>query len=216
MLKISIDGIEIFVEDTDHYLQTNDICGTDIKRIWEQIETDYKNYDKWFCYHNLEIPYECLRELGAVLADDNIEMRLTADNFICYETLEVERITDESFDDFAYYHDSCNPGMYWTSERIKRDLSRWCIFTLRSANQIEGYILLSIGDTVQSEIFCVEAPNKTQSEALISSTVKYAFDNGRHEVLFMADADTINHEAALSVGFTVTGFYKSYTVKREM
>lgn len=213
MKKINIDGIEVVVEDTDRYLQINDICGADLGRIWEQIKTDYRRYDRWFCYHNTEVPNAVLNEIGAVLADDNIEMHMTVGKLCDHITPDAVRLKDEDFNEFAVIHDQLNPEMYWSSERIGRDLSRWGIFILRSDNRIVGYILLSMWNPVQSEIYCIVASDKIQNEILIVSAVKYAFDNNKNDVLYMADKNTIAQKAASTVGFITTGFYKGYRVK---
>jgi hypothetical protein len=213
-MKINIDGIMVFVEDSDHYLQIDDICDADFKRIWQHLKNDYVNYDKWFCYHNMECPSEILTgELGAVLEDDNIETRLTSLDFNKYDDYGIMRVTDENFAEFAVYHDELHPEMYWTSERLKRDLSRWGIFILQVDNKIAGYIILSIRDAL-AEIFCAETSNSIQRETLIAYASKFAFDNGKDEVLFMVDKNSIDYKAALSVGFNVTGFYKGYKISR--
>ena len=214
MKKIDIDGIEVFVEDNDQYLQINDICDADLSRIWGKIKIDYASYDKWLCYHNTKIPLALLDEIGAVLKDDNIEMRLANNNFNYSEIFGIVRITDENFDEFSVYHNETNPEMYWTSERIRRDLSRWGIFSLQPDTDTAAYILLSMWDSVQSEIYCVEASDRSQCEDLIAYAAKYAFDNSKAEILYMADIDSIGLKAAKAVGFTVTGVYKGYMIKR--
>lgn len=195
-------------------MQVNDISGENLSRIWSQINNRYEQYDKWFCYHNTEVPNAVLNEIGAVLVDDNIEMHMTVGKSFNHITPDAVRLRDEDFNEFAVIHDQLNPEMYWSSERIGRDLSRWGIFILRSDNRIVGYILLSMWSPVQSEIYCIVASDKIQNEVLIASAVKYAFDNNRNDVLYMADKNTIAQKAASTVGFITTGFYRGYKVKR--
>jgi len=214
MAKVLIDGIEATVSDTDQYFQINEISGSDLTWIWEQIKTDYASYEKWFCYHNVaEIPFALLDEIGAVLEDDSIIMRLSYDNFIFSEVSGVVRITEKVFDDFAAYHNKCNPDMV-TSEQIKRNLSEWGIFVLLSGKQITAYTLIFTRYLEEAEIFCVEAPDIVSSKALVTTAVKYAFDNGNKKILFMADENTDAHKTALSIGFASEGFYKGYRIKR--
>ncbi|MCL2662344.1 MAG: hypothetical protein FWE83_03335 [Oscillospiraceae bacterium] len=78
-MKITIDGIEALIENTDKYLQINDIKGTDFPAVRDKLNIDYAGYDKWFCFRNVEIPFAVLDELGAVLEDDCIQMFLNAD-----------------------------------------------------------------------------------------------------------------------------------------
>lgn len=213
-MKIIIDDVEVLVEDIDYYLQANDIGGEKFDIIWNHIKDRYEQYDKWFCYHNTEIPSAVLDEIGAVLVDDSIEMRMTVSDSYNLITSDVTRLKDEDFDEFATYHDQLNPEMYWSSERIGRDLSHWGIFILRSNNCIVGYLLLSMWHPNQSEIYCIVASDKLHNEALITAAVKYAFDNKKDEVLYMADKCSIAQKAASSVGFITSGFYKGYIVKR--
>jgi len=210
--KVKIDGIEILFEDADHYLQIEDISGADLSMIWEQIIATYGNYDKWLCFHNTDGPLDLLEELGAVLEDDCIEMRLYADKINYSEALRVERVTDETFGEFAALHDSRISDMYWTGERLGRDLSKWGIFCLRTDGQITDYTIMSMRHPAEAEIFCVEASDSTRCRELFAFASKYAFDNGKNYVLYMAD-DAMRHDAALDVGFAVTGFYKGYVVR---
>ena len=159
--------------------------------------------------YNTMPPYEFLDEIGAVLIDDNVEMRLTPEDFIASDTHGVSRLVETDFSAFAVYHDKRNPDMYWTSERIKNEVSRWGIFLL-SDKQIIGYILLAMWDMEQAEIFVVTAADGIQYKAMITASVMYAFSNGRNSILFMADKNTIEYEAALAVGFKATGQYKGY------
>ena len=213
MAAMIIDGIEVIISDIDQYLQINDISGSDLSKIWTQIESDYASYEKWICYHNYnEIPFVLLNEIGAVLEDDSIEMRLTADSFICPEVFGVVRVTEGSFDEFADYHCKRNPD-WMKSEIIRRNFAYWGIFALLTNNRITDYILLAMGNPIQAEIFGVEASDSVKCKDLIAFAAKYAFDSGKKEVLYMADENTIAHEAAISVGFANTGFYKGYEIK---
>ena len=214
MRSVVIDGVKVLVEETDNYIQINDVCGTDLSRIWERIKTDYKMYDKWICYHNTEVPLAELNDIGSVLEDNSIELRMDIVKFITFETPGIDQVTEVNYDEFAAYHDMSNPDMYWTSERIRRDLSRWVIYTTRQNNRISGYVLMSLLDPIQAEIYCINASDSDQSDLLMTCAVRYASESGKKEVLFMADENEIGYEAALSIGFTVTGYYRGYVVKR--
>jgi len=212
MKKIILDGVEVLVEEKDNYLQMNDICASDLSRIWDHIKTNYHKYEKWLCYHSTEVPITVLNGLEAVLKDNSIELRIDFNSFSCSETPGIIQITDNSFSEFAAYHDKNYPDMYWTSERIRRDLSRWAIHAMKHNNQIDGYVLISMWDPINAEIYCLDASASAQCELLIKSAVRHAFDNGKKEVIYMADENTISYEAALSIGFAITGFYKGYVV----
>ena len=214
MTKLDMDGIELFIEDADGYLQINDVGGDDLSRIWARLKTGYSGYDKWFCYHNTEVPYNALGGIGASLKDDCIEMRLSADGFQATDMVDVIQITEDNYDEFAAYHDQRHPDMYWTSERIRRDLSRWGIFVLREDDQIVGCLLLAMGDPICAEVFCADAADGGQCERLLRYAAGFAFRGGKKETLYMADANTIGRQGALAAGFAVTGFYKGYQIER--
>jgi hypothetical protein len=148
-----------------------------------------------------------------VLEDDCIQMFLYTDKINESKTIGVEQVTDKSLSEFSIIHDERRTDMYWTGERLSRDLSRWGVFCLRRDGQISDFIIISMRDSTQAEIFCVEASEMKRRVNLITFAVKYAFDNGKTEVLYMVDNDT-EHESALAVGFIVTGFYKGYKIER--
>jgi len=210
MEKIIIAGSEVLVDESERYIQLNDVNLTDICDLWKQIKIRYLGYDVMFCYHNAITTNSFLNEIGAILIDDNVEMRLSPENFIATDRNDVKQISESDFDSFTVYHDNHNPEMYWSSERIKKDLSRWAIFALHTDKRITGYILLALWN---SEIFCVNAVSQIEAEALITVAAKFAFGHGKNELLFMADKDTIIQKAALAAGFRVTGQYKGYITK---
>ena len=210
-----IDSIEIYVDTSDRIAQINDIGEKELKSIWERFYSKYKDFTKFFCYHNTNaIPFKLLDEFGATLVDDCVEMRLSSDKLTYAKLHDIRLVTYGDYDDFASYHDEHNPDMAWTSERIKSDLSRWAIFTYDIERTIAGYLLLSMWNPVESEIFCVDSNNIEQCEALISYAAKYALDSGKKSVLFMADENSAGHKAALSIGFSTTGFYKGFKIGR--
>ena len=143
-MKIIINGIEVIVEDSDNYLQINDISGKDLSTIWEQIETKYADYDKWLCFRNTDIPLALLDEMGAVLEDDCTQMFLYPDKLNYSGALNAEKITDETFCEFAAFHDQSISNMYWTGERLGWDLSKWGIFCLRFDKRISDYTIMSM------------------------------------------------------------------------
>ena len=212
-MKTSIDGVAAFAENADRYLQFDDISGADLSRLWGGVQAAYPDYDTWFCYHNTEPPLARLEETGAALADDCTAMRLVPEGFQPGGTRGAKRVANEDFAGFAAYHDACNPNMYWTGERIGRDLSRWGIFALRADDAAQAYLLLAMGNPPRAEIFCLHAFDAAQCAALISVAAKEAFDGGIQEIIYMADKQDLGHAAALSSGFAVTGFYKGYAIK---
>lgn len=212
-VKRKIDGIDVLIEEADKYLQIDDIDGDVLNRIWPKLQADYAGFDKWFCFHNTEIPHALLSGIGMMLVDDCIEMRLSA---CALGDSDAQRVTRDDFDEFAAHHEARHPEMYWTGERIKRDASRWGVFTTRSDGKISGYVIISLGASAEAEIFCVDAQDSAVCVSLIRRAAGFAFEHGQREVLFMADRDTVSQQAAASVGFVAGGFYKGYVVRGSM
>ena len=212
MEKITVGQIELLVEKADRYLQINDAGGSALEAAWRQIDTEYKPYDKWFCYHTTEPPADFLKKIGTALEDNDIAMRLTASSYRAKDSSGCIAVTEESFKDFAACHDQSHSEMYWNSEKIGRDLSRWAIFMLPEG----GYILQAMWDARQAEIFCLEAASETACEPLLQAAAALAFDSGKKEILYMAESDSLGQQAALKAGFAVRGFYKGYLVKGTM
>ena len=204
----------MFKNDDDRYLQINDVSGADLAEMWGDIKLNYATYEKWICYHNyLDIPDAVLSKLGATLEDDSVEMRLAVGGINKSETSGVVQITEDNFNEFAILHAKRNPENGANSERIRRNFSRWGIFVMLVDNKISDYIVIFIGHPAQAEIFCVEASSIETGKKLIAFAAKYAFDNAKNEVLFMADEGTIPYDAALAIGFNITGFYKGFRVQ---
>ncbi len=211
-MEIVIDGVAAICDVSSSYLQLNDVDGAALSGVWPKLATDYAGFDKWLCYHNSPAPVEFLEEIGAVIVDDCVEMRATSALTLPRNTLPVRQIGDHEFDAFAVHHDKQNAEMYWNSERIRRDSKDWAIFTVD--RPVTGYLLLSLRDATQAEIFSVDACSQEACEALLSYAAACAFQAGRREVLYMADVGAAGVKAALQIGFVAKGHYQGYRVKR--
>jgi len=215
MNKIIIANVEVLIEKNEKYMQINDIHDIDIWKLWKQIKAHYDEYDVVFCFHNTEVPLKSLDKIGAVILDDSLEMFLTSKCLSTPTEQNISCITEKDFDCFATLHDECNLDMYWTSRRIKDDLSIWDIRITQDDKKPIGYIMTAMWHPDLAEIFCVVAVDMTQGMALITAAVLHAFETGKTKVLFMADADTMEQRAAIEIGFNITGYYKSYIIKQQ-
>ena len=197
----------IFDEDEKH-LQINDFCAEtpeDCRAFWRELRDKYAGYDVDFCYHNCDVPIDFMEEIGAVMLESCVEMRVAQENFSPVFGDEMTPVTDENFAVFAAVHDKTNPGMYWTSERIARDLDRWRIYTRE-----DSYVMISLWDDI-AEIFALEAADSEEGAALLSAAAEFAFGAGKTGVLFMVDDGAeIQCEAARIVGFAACGRYTAY------
>jgi hypothetical protein len=175
--------------------------------FWRELNEKYPGCMFDFVYNNTDAPEELLAGIGAEKIDSCFEMRLTHASFLTVACENgVRLVTPESFDSFAVLHDRINPDMYWTSERIRADLTRWRIF-----RRGEAYLLLSFWSNV--EVYAVEAEDTETKASLLCAAAEYAFGEGRDGVLWMVD-DYAPGDVALAerIGFTQTGRYQCYRV----
>ena len=72
------NGIDIHIEETERYVQINDINESDLLRIWDTIKTTYAGFAYNVCFRNTALLYNALRKISATLLEDCIGMELTA------------------------------------------------------------------------------------------------------------------------------------------
>ena len=199
---------DIFAEETEKHLQVNDFypeCPEDCFSFWRGLQDRYEGYEVDFCYHNHEAPIAFLKEIGASLLESCVEARLTQENFTLVYGLEATLVSNGNLAEFVAMHDKVNHEMYWTGERISRDLSQWRIYMCGKA-----YVMMSIWGDI-AEIFALEATNAKEGAALLSTVAAFAFETGKTAVLMMVDDNTpIQLEAARLVGFAECGRYRNY------
>jgi len=212
MENVRIAGVEVLVNDNERYLQVNDVCVLN-EIFWQAIKTRYQSYEIHFCYHTTDVPIAFLKEINAKLVDDCVEMRLSIGEVVAPDVNGIQQVTDANFNEFACLHEKCNTNIFWTSERVKSDLSRWGLFIAKCDNLVNGYIMIALWDSALAEIFCLEASTVDQGEALISSAVNKAINAGKTEVLYMVDKDSIYKESAELAGFKETGIYQGFMAK---
>jgi hypothetical protein len=172
-----------------------------------------------FVFVEVNAPEELMNEIGAEKIDSCIEMRLTAEAFTqatesealaaengpSYPPSGIEPVVPATFASFAEAHDRKNPDMYWTSERIKADLSRWRIYRAD-----DDYILLGIWDTT-AEIYALEAKNAAVMASLLRQACLFAFRENKTGVLWMVDEDKPEEvRMGERMGFVRTGRYSCY------
>lgn len=200
--------MEIIIEEAEKHIQVNDLPAGDedvCHSCWRELQDKYMGYEVDFCYHNCEVPLAFMEEIGASLLEACSEMRLAQSDFVSVSGFEPLRVTEENFSMFTTLHDKVEAGMYWTSERIGQDLSRWCIFVSENS-----YVMMSLwGNT--PEVFALEDADAASGAALLSAAAAFAFNMGKKSVLFMADDSAKAHiDAARSAGFVECGKYVAY------
>ena len=210
----NIKGIDVIISDIDQYMQINDINGADLTKIWDEIKRDYPTYEKWICFNNYEeIPMILLNNIGATLEDNCIEMRMSVDNFTDAQTPNIIRVNEKMLTEFLVHHTKCNPENGASGDIVKRNFSQWGIFVSMEKGKIKDYIMVYMGNQVYGEIFCIEASDMNTCRDLITCAARFTFDNGKNEILYMSNEDTMPYQMAFSAGFEIKGFYKGYKIK---
>ena len=216
MKAIKINGIEIYVEESDRYVQVNDISEHDLKTVWESINRQFPGYEFVFCFRNVAIPKDALAEIGAEVLEDCIYMQATKEGYIPAATAGVVPLEKADFPIFAQLHDKINPEVR-QSRQIWDEWDRvWRIFVVKHDGAVTGYVMLNIAITGGDigEIFAVVAENHAQRMALISAAVDYAFAARKATVVYMVERDIVcEYKAALELGFRDIGFYIGYVVR---
>ncbi len=200
--------MNIILDELEKHIQINEFLAgnrEEYRALWQDLQNKYSAYEIDFCYHNCDDPAAFMAEIGASLLESCVEMRLAPGEFMPAEGLRPLRVTDKSFELFKALHDKEASGMYWTSERVGQDLSRWCIFVCG-----DSYMMMSLWGEVP-EVFAVRAEGAERGAALLSAAAEFAFGAGKPAVLFMADESAQNQiDSALSVGFKSCGKYVAY------
>lgn len=218
MKKIILSGVEVLIEGKEKYMQVNDVPGSRIGGLWEEIKAGFDGLDVFFCFHNTDAPTDFLHSIGAFLADDTVEMRLRneGESLVPFSLPQgITTVTEGNFAAFADFHDRHNPEMYHTSKRVKEKPNIWQIFLLQQQKDIQGYLMIMkpAAASGQSEIFCLQAENFQQSEKLLQGGISQRFKCGDSEILYMADKGSFGQKAAAALGFKTVGKYQGYSVK---
>ena len=203
--------MKLYVWETEKHMQVNEFhvdSIEDFRVFWRDLQDKYMGFKIDFCYKKRPVPVDLMLEINAEILESCIETRLAKENFKPVYEYELTLVTKENFAEFAALHDKAHPetsGMYWTSERINKDLSSWLIYMYEN-----NYILAKIRDD-ELEFYAVEATERRIGETLISKVAEYALKVGKSSILAMVE-DGASEELAmyLSVGFVPCGKYIAY------
>jgi len=203
---------EIAIIEKEKYVLVKEFFAENIegyRTFWQDLCEKCPGWEIDFVYRNCEPPAEFLESIGVKLIDSAIIMELTKENFrhrkVSADEIDTVPITADNYSIFALIHDKANPEMFWTSERIAEKPDRWRIYMNGSS-----YVMMSLwGD--ESEIFALEVQNADEGAALLSTAVKFAFEIGKHKVLyFVSDDVPMLLASAQQVGFATCGTCATY------
>jgi len=216
MKLIILNGIEVLIEESEKYIQINDIQEKDLPVVWETLRKNFPGYELVLCFRDMAVSEDALASIGAEVLEDCLTMKTIPDGFMPYKCDEVAPLEKADFAAFAALHDRYNPDCGGTSRHIWEKWGDWPVFLLRQDGEIIGYalILINLRDAAMGEIFCVWARNLENRKALVSAATMCAFINGKNEVIYMVDRDNVDeYDGAAAVGFKEAGFYIGYRVE---
>jgi len=219
MKHVKINGVEIYIEEAESYIQINDIQGHDLAAIWDILIAKYPGYEIVLCFHDMPVPTDILEKIGAELLEDCLELQVRPQDIQPHGGFDIVPLQKSDFGGFAKLHDTVNPApdMYWTSSRIWPKWDNWRIFVCKSNGEIIGYsmIMVALRDESIGEMFAVHADNPALRKALLSAAVASAFECGKSVVLNMVERnDTGAQEDSFAVGFREVGYYQGYCVRQ--
>ena len=211
------NGVDIFLEEAEQYVQINDIIGSELLRIRDDFKVKYAGFECNLCFRNMEPPYDALEKIGATLLEDCIGMELIPDNFKPFKKVIVTLLDKEDFPGFAQLHDQL-PDMYWNSRRIwDRFDDMWRIPVYKVQGKIVGYALMNISKRKRNEgeFYAVEAPNASARKTLLTAAVEEAFKVGKEVVLRMVERGSdVEYEESEAIGFHEVSYYRGFEIKK--
>ncbi|MPM55112.1 hypothetical protein SDC9_101897 [bioreactor metagenome] len=130
----------------------------------------------------------------------------------------VERITEESFEEYAIFHDkhAIPLEIYYNSQSLKRDIERFRVFALREHGKIHGSIFVKAGKDM-SEVFGLFVDKEYENNHFISILINEMlmelyneFGTVKEIIYFINEGSTEELNSALSSGFEIYERYRCY------
>lgn len=232
-ILVYIEGSEIkgwihysYIED-ENYLSTISFA---IEENFSQAFEEFLNYINNKCPQAeiyIGIPTE---NISAINSLDKHEFKLAEEawnDVFHFENFKSEpfseeniiEITSENFDYFAQIHELNQNEMYWTNERLARDIDNWQILVYLKDGKPLAAIYASIyNGKKMAEIFGIDFFDKKYNEIYFENLLKRKLCNlnkmkVEHLVFFNSDE---SQKLVLESGFNCIGKYRLYTKKFEM
>jgi len=209
-----INGIDVFVQESENCVQINDIDGLALLEIWEPLRNIFPGYELVLCFHDVP-PLDALKSMNAELLEDCLDMRVYSHKFVPHNSTAVAPLSKNNFASFAALHNNVNPECGATSQLICNKWDNWRVFTINN-NEIIGYAIIGLAmrDENMGEVYAVWANSHTQHMSLLSAVTQCAFENSKKKVVYMIDRDNATAlKSALALGYKEVGFYIGYRIK---
>ncbi|GEM_PF-734325 len=212
-----------FSHPGEHYLQTTAFV---IAEDYDTVASTFvKHLSANFRRHEIYIGITAentraaniLRSNGYELVEASLDMRLGRSQFIDQNSSnhEIVQIDHTNLEEYTGFHMTHFSDIYWTIERLCKNIDQWTIFALTAEGRINGGIFLR-ADAGVAEIFgmaLTASVDEHTASALLSKALRTVFDENPdvdEVVFFMGEDDRVNQPAALSNGFRCHSRYRCY------
>lgn len=195
--------LALLVEPEDMYLEI--VGGIFAKNNYENVAKEFFQYirNKYKGYH-LDAAYpeenvqakKFMESIGAKLMDFDYEYRINKDDFKSLPKIDsIIEINEKHYEDFIKHHNSINPGVYWTGEKLINALDKFDIFLALEDDKVMGSIVISKFNKKVDEIYFLsvkeEKPNFDLEKNLLNKGINHAFNTGTQELIFMVEKEDI-------------------------
>lgn len=219
-----INGVVcLFVDKENEYLQTiggiyyKDDFEYVLNKFIEYLEENFKSYDMIIGYTSKDKNILKVLEQKGEIFEKAEFFKLYKNNLKIKDIREdIRLLTTDDLEDFSDIHDKINPDMYWTSERLKKNLDNWRIFVYREMGKIKSYIMSQVYTDLTGEIFNITNVgflDRSIIEDLVYIVCKDMFDIGVTDIVSSCDMESYEKDLYYKLGFERTNDYIGYNIK---
>ena len=219
-----INGVVcLFVDKEDMYLQTiggiyyKDDFEYVLNKFIEYLEENFKSYEIIIGYTSKDKNILKVLEQKGEIFEKAEFFKLYKNNLKFKDIREdIRLLTTDDLKDFSDIHDKINPNIYWTSERLIKDLDNWRIFVYREMGKIKSYIMSQVYTDLTGEIFNITNVgilDQSIIEDLIYVGCKDMFDIGVTNIIGSCDMECYENDLYYKLGFERTNDYIGYNIK---
>lgn len=157
-------------------------------------------------------------EQGGKCVESSFTCICARENFMRAENeAKVKPLTEERFAEYAKFHDRFAKDIYWSSDRILRQLNEWWIYIYEEKGEICGSMFMHVEADCDAEIFGVFVEEGKDiykvTKRLLSRTLHDLFQEIPTvlDVLYFVEEDSRQElRAAVETGFIRKDQYKCY------
>lgn len=219
-----INGVVcLFIDKENKYLQTiggiyyKDDFEYVLNKFIEYLEENFKSYDMIIGYTSKDKNILKVLEQKGEIFEKAEFFKLYKNNLKIKDIREdIRLLTTDDLEDFSDIHDKINPDMYWTSERLKKNLDNWRIFVYREMGKIKSYIMSQVYTDLTGEIFNITNVgflDRSIIEDLVYIVCKDMFDIGVTDIVSSCDMESYEKDPYYKLGFERTNDYIGYNIK---